>query len=102
MNLDLHRLEEYPEDTDGIKLLFIGRIMKDKGIEELLDAASAVKKIYPNVQFHLLGGMEEDYADMIHDFEKQGVVQYHRVLIDIKGMLDRKEAEGRGYLYWRL
>jgi UDP-N-acetyl-D-galactosamine dehydrogenase len=26
----------------------------------------------------------------------------NHILIDVKGMLDRKEAEDRGYLYWRL
>ncbi|NZA40447.1 glycosyltransferase, partial [Eubacterium callanderi] len=38
VNLDAHCYEPYPEKDDTIRFLFIGRMMKDKGIDELLAA----------------------------------------------------------------
>lgn len=41
--------------SDNIKILFIGRIIADKGIYELIEAASIIKKKYSNITFTLLG-----------------------------------------------
>ena len=50
-----------------LRFLFIGRIMKAKGIEELLEAAKMIKEKYPNVQFDLIGGSEEDYNQKLDE-----------------------------------
>lgn len=44
VNLDEHCYEEYPEKSEQIRFLYVGRIMKDKGIEELLVGAEQLKK----------------------------------------------------------
>ncbi|MDD3921822.1 MAG: nucleotide sugar dehydrogenase [Eubacteriales bacterium] len=49
----------------------------------------------PHKEFYNLN--MADYAAM---FRKDS--EHQRVLIDIKGMLDRKQYENAGYLYWRL
>jgi galacturonosyltransferase len=77
VNLDRYPLEKYPEDDKIIKFLFIGRIMKAKGIDELLEAAQRVKKIYTNTKFHLIGGAEEDYSRQLSDMENKGIVKYY-------------------------
>lgn len=76
VNLEQHNFEEYPEDNGIVRFLFIGRIMKAKGIEELLEAAKKVKVQYSNVKFDLIGGIEEDYTDQLAELEKFGVVRY--------------------------
>ena len=49
-----------------IKFLFIGRIMKEKGIEEYLQTADIITKKYPNTEFQILGMFEEEkYRDVI-------------------------------------
>lgn len=51
---------------DVIRFLFIGRIMKEKGIEEYLQAAETITNKYLNVEFQILGSFEEErYKDMI-------------------------------------
>ena len=48
------------QNKDGItRFLFIGRIMKEKGIEEYLKAADKITKKYPNTEFQILGRFEE-------------------------------------------
>jgi glycosyltransferase involved in cell wall biosynthesis len=52
---------------DGIvRFLFIGRIMKEKGIEEYLKAAEYLADKYSNVEFQILGPFEEEkYKEII-------------------------------------
>lgn len=38
--------------------LLIARLLGDKGIREYAEAASRLKGIYPNVEFHLVGGLD--------------------------------------------
>ena len=71
VNLDFHRFEPYPED-EVTRLLFVGRMMKEKGIDELLDAAKALHA--RNVEFQLLGYCDEDYQSLLDEKEKEGII----------------------------
>ncbi|WRK52215.1 hypothetical protein SD457_17410 [Coprobacillaceae bacterium CR2/5/TPMF4] len=42
--MDEYQFSLYPEQDEVIRFLFIGRIMKEKGIDELLYAAKKIKK----------------------------------------------------------
>jgi galacturonosyltransferase len=53
---------------ETIRFLFIGRIMKEKGIEEYLRAAEEVTQHYPNAEFQILGSFEEQkYRSIIEN-----------------------------------
>jgi glycosyltransferase involved in cell wall biosynthesis len=77
VNLDHHTFEEYPEDDEKKRFLFIGRMMKAKGIDELLEAAKRIKEKYPNTHFDLIGSCEEDYHGQLAELNKQGIITYH-------------------------
>lgn len=56
-------LDEYPyhpvKNTDlPISFLFIGRLLKEKGIHDFVSAAIKVKKIYPETKFTVLGAID--------------------------------------------
>lgn len=72
VNLDKHPFEEYPREN-VIRLLFIGRVMKEKGIEEFLDAAKALHD--KNIIFEIVGFCEEDYQKILDDYEKDGIIK---------------------------
>ena len=76
VNLKDFKYHPYPESR-RINFLFVGRIMKDKGIEEFLSAAKVVKEKYNNMHFDIVGSMEEDYSAIINQFEKDGIIAYH-------------------------
>ena len=77
VNLKQHCFEEYPEEGDKIGFLFIGRVMKDKGIDELIECTMRIKEKYPNIKFSLIGGYDEkEYKDKLDTLEKQGVLKY--------------------------
>lgn len=92
VNLTHHKFEGYPTSDKEIRFLFIGRIMKAKGIEELFDAAQKVKESYTNVEFHLVGGSEEDYNKQLADLEKAGIIKYHGQQSDIHSFIKNSHA----------
>lgn len=71
------------------KILFIGRIMKEKGIKEYLEVAQKIKKEYKNiVEFQILGAYEEEeYKNQIKELEKKSIVKYLGVSKDIREQL---------------
>ncbi|KSU60399.1 glycosyl transferase [[Bacillus] enclensis] len=91
VNLEKHRYEEYPS-SDTVRFLFIGRIMKAKGINELLEAAQHVKREYPNVQFELIGGCEEDYVEKLDELERQNIIKYHGQQADVHSFIKKSHA----------
>lgn len=64
--------------------LYIARVMKEKGIDEYLEAAKVIKKEYPNTYFHILGFCEENYLDKLKKLEEQGIIQYHGLVEDVR------------------
>ena len=75
VNLEKHPYEPYPSAEEGTTFLFIGRIMRDKGVEELFSAASMLKKEHPSVRFLLIGAQEEDYEAKIKELEDEGIIE---------------------------
>ena len=61
--------------SGGQKLLFLGRLCKEKGIRELLEAAVELKEEYPNLELYLGGVWVEqelkDIADQYGEFIHQ-------------------------------
>ncbi len=84
VNLDLFAYADYPSEKNGIHFLFVGRIMKDKGINELLKAAKEIKGIYANVIFDIVGGYDGPYESVIKKAEAEGIIQYHGVQNDMR------------------
>lgn len=71
------------------QILFIGRIMKEKGIEEFLTAAQRIKEKYEEkVEFKILGQYEEEkYKEIIQELEKQEIVKYLGISNDVRNEL---------------
>lgn len=80
VNLQQHPYEPYPPEEEGIRFLAVIRIMKDKGIDEYLQAAEIVTRKNPNVSFYLAGEYEEEtkehYEPILCRLEKEKVVKY--------------------------
>ncbi len=83
VNLDYFYKMEYPK-SDKIEFLFIGRIMKEKGIEQYIETARYIKNKYPNTLFHIVGSFEDDYAEVIKGMEDEGIIKYHGRQNDVR------------------
>ncbi len=84
VNLEQYAYAEYPSEENGFHFLFVGRIMKDKGIDELLAAAKEIKSIYSNIVFDVVGGYDGPYENIIKKAHDEGIVQYHGSQSDVR------------------
>lgn len=76
------------------KFLLVGRMLKDKGLLEYVDAARMLKSKYPNVHFQLLGAIWHDNPSAIAEEEinswvSEGVVEYLGVTSDVRPYLEK-------------
>ncbi|MCH5258168.1 MAG: glycosyltransferase family 4 protein [Lachnospiraceae bacterium] len=72
VNLSRHPYEPYPQ-SEEVHFLFMGRVMKERGILEYLEAA---KRLHSDtVFFDIMGYCDEDYEDMLNELEKQGIIR---------------------------
>lgn len=83
VNLTRFTAEDYPVG-DKIKFLFISRIMKSKGIEQYIDAAIAIRREYPNTEFHILGFCEDTYENKLKYLNDNKIVVYHGLQKDVR------------------
>lgn len=89
VNLDEYQFSKYPTINKKIRFLFIGRIMKEKGINELLYAATKIKKEFDNVEFDIVGPMEDDYKNVIEQYTTQRIINYYGYQEDVKPYIER-------------
>ena len=79
--LDLELYNVAPLPKDSIVFLLIARLLGDKGIREYIGAAEEVKKQYPEVEFMLVGDVDEN-PDSIQAFEiKQWEVMVQLIIL---------------------
>lgn len=83
VNLEEYTYCEYPSDEE-IRFLFIGRVMKEKGVDELFEAAKRIKSEYKNVYFDIVGPMEDDYKGKIDSLVQNGIIEYYGYQQDVK------------------
>lgn len=68
VNLDQFSLTPLP-DGDDVNFIFIGRVMKLKGMDEFLEAAKITREKYPNAHFYIAGFIEEgDYKEKVASY----------------------------------
>lgn len=79
---------EYPAG-EKTEFVFISRIMKEKGADQYLDAAEAIRAKYPDTVFHVCGFCEDDYEVRLKDLQERGVIVYHGMVRDVKPVLAR-------------
>lgn len=87
VSLDRFPLLPYPE-SNKIEFLFCSRIIKEKGIEEYIEAAKTIKKTHPEVIFHIVGPCSEKYLDIINNLHDKGILKYHGKLMDLRPVLE--------------
>ncbi|MFL0427312.1 glycosyltransferase family 4 protein [Moraxella sp. 179-F 1C4 NHS] len=80
------KLADYPHQPVNLKnhetnFLFIGRLLKEKGIFDFIEAAKIVKQQYPKAKFTVLGNIDADNPGALHSEQVQelvatGVIDY--------------------------
>ena len=92
VNLDQYQVLPYPDENEGIHFLLIARIMREKGINEFLEAANIVKNQYNNVFFDIVGFCEDAYEEKLKMLEDSGIINYYGMQNDIKPFVRKASA----------
>lgn len=77
VNLEHYAFAEYPSDHRETRFLFTGRIMREKGVDELFAAMERLRAEGVPCTLDILGSYEEDYQEKIGRFEAAGWLHYH-------------------------
>ena len=84
VNLEDYPYQPYPQEGP-VRFLFVGRVMHEKGVDELFAAAKRMKQKYGDgVEFHIVGSFEEAYKPVMDELEQASVVKYHGYQSDMK------------------
>jgi glycosyltransferase involved in cell wall biosynthesis len=83
VNLNQYNVFPYP-DGGTVDFVFIARVMKEKGIDQYLDAAKEIRKRHPETRFHICGFCEPEYDGRLQEEAEKGTVIYHGLVADMK------------------
>lgn len=83
VNLDEFAFCEYPEDDGMVHFLNVGRIMREKGMDELFYAIRKIKKEYPNTTFDFIGWYEDDYKETVEKMQSENLIAFHGFQSDV-------------------
>ena len=77
VNLESYSYQEYP-NNDKVRFLYLGRIMKEKGMDELFWAVQELRKECAG-QFvlDLVGFFEDEYKEQVEKLTRDGVAVFH-------------------------
>lgn len=89
VNLEHFHVLEYPTDNSVTRFLFIGRVMKEKGINELFNAMQKLVGDGCSCSLDVLGGYEEDYKEIIEKYESEGWLHYRGYQKDVRPYIEK-------------
>lgn len=93
VNLERYKVLDYPDEESELNFSFIARIMKDKGIDEYLEAANKIKIKYPKVNFSVIGKVEEvKYKVILSEYERNGIIKYEGFNDDIMPIIEKSSC----------
>ena len=83
VNLQRFAAVDYPAE-EPTRFLFVGRLMREKGVDELLAAMARLHDEGAACTLDVLGEMEEDYSAAVAAGEQAGWLRYHGYQTDVR------------------
>lgn len=86
-------LEEYPfcerKQEDSVHILYLGRFMKEKGMDELLWALRELRQEGYDFFFDCAGFCEDEYTEQLEQIQKEGWGKSHGFLEDPRFLYEK-------------
>lgn len=92
VNTDRHAFEEYPAQEEKTSFLFVGRLMRDKGVYEYIEAAKQIKEKYPDVIFRMVGDAEADFSEEFKALGAEECIQVYPATDDVHSFMKNASA----------
>ncbi len=88
VNLQAFTPASYPDETNGIRFLFVGRIMQEKGVDELFEAIRSIKPRYPMAYFDFIGWYEDAYQQQVEQLQEEGLIHFHGFQSEVRPYIE--------------
>lgn len=89
--VDLERFPRSAPPEPPIRFVLIARLIREKGIEQFVEAARILKQRYPEARFQLLGPLDSNPTairqEELEGWEREGIVEYLGVTDDVRPYL---------------
>ncbi len=92
VNLEHYSPAPYPREEQPVRFLFMGRIMAEKGINELLEAMARLRASGYNCTLDVLGQMEESYEQPLQKAQEDGLLTYYGHQADVRPFVERSHC----------
>lgn len=97
IGVDLDRFNVAPEPEGEFTLAYVGRMLKDKGLYELIDAIKLLQQQKVGVKLVLAGAPDPSNPasikeEIILEWQRQGLCDYVGHITDVPGFLNRAHA----------
>lgn len=76
INLQTYEYKSYPNNYPP-RFLYLGRIMKEKGMDELFEASEMLHSDGEKFILDLVGFFEDEYKEKVDRLVEQGIVEFH-------------------------
>lgn len=89
--VDIEYFSKITPAQSPIRFLFIGRLIKQKGIMEFIEASTHLKKKYPEVIFSVVGGLSPNPSSLskqqLEDLKQSQAIEYLGEVEDVRDIL---------------
>ena len=89
--VNLENFYPYVDFSRPLTFIFIGRLVKEKGVIEYLEAAELIKRRFPGTRFLIAGAFYRKNStvdrELVRRYEKKGIVKYLGYCHDINEIL---------------
>lgn len=86
--ISLKRYQYHDNGSDNVCFLFVGRLIKEKGVLDFIQAAVSVKRQYPNAAFQIAGKADGESPDSL---SREDVEQRSAGVVETLGYIDMVE-----------
>jgi glycosyltransferase involved in cell wall biosynthesis len=94
VNIEKFQLESYPKE-ETIVFNYIGRVLREKGIDKYIHAANKIKKEFKNVQFNIIGFIEPTeyhYKMKLEELQTKGIINYLGNQSDVRPFIKKSQC----------
>ncbi len=94
--VDLEKIHLVNKNKIQQSFVFVGRLLKDKGIVEFIEAAKIVSARYPKSSFHIIGAIDDNPNSLdlkaIKSYEEEKIINYYGEVDEVKELLEKFEV----------
>jgi glycosyltransferase involved in cell wall biosynthesis len=95
--VDLDRFAPAPQHNGPPNFLLVGRLLRDKGVYEFVEAARSLRGMVPSARFQLVGPIDEGNrsaisSDQVDGWVAEGLVEYLGTTDDVRPFIAQATA----------